>query len=291
MNDDLHRHERLLRALAYRMLGSVQDAEEVVQETFVRALEKPPARDRPVRPWLVRVAMNLCRDRLRRRKAAPWRGPWLPEPALLEHVDPHLGPDSQVEAGRMASYAWMVALEVLTPSQRAVVVLREVLEHDVRTTAQMLEMSPAAVRAAHARARKALVRPVDGGADVQQGAFERLLGAFYAGDVEAIAATMVPDVCLQSDANGRYHAAGRPVVGAMRVAKFLLNIVRMSGGGASIRLVPVVGGLALVVELAEPQPKKAPVSAVLLELDGDGQIVGLFNVLLPEKLTALGVGG
>ena len=88
----LDAHRPLLEALAYRMLGSLSEAEEVVQDAFVRALTRPPDRDRPVRPWLVRVTCNLARDRLRRRRVRAYHGPWLPEPVAVPPTDPAADP-------------------------------------------------------------------------------------------------------------------------------------------------------------------------------------------------------
>lgn len=278
---ELSEHRSYLQRLAYRMLGTLEDAEEVVQETMVRALERRPDEDRPLRPWLTRVAMNLSRDRLRRRKRAPWRGVWLPEPV----EDP--GPDAVVEAGRMASYAWMVALEVLTPSQRAVVVLREVFEHDAATTAEILQTTPASVRAMHARARRALARPVETSAAAHNRAFQKLLTALYSGDESLLAEVMLPDVRYVSDANGRYQAAGIPVMGRDRVVRLLLGLSKGLDADTDVGFVPVNGGIAMVVRRRAPQRRQSPVAATMLELDEEGRIVTMYTQLLPEKLRVL----
>src|SRR4051812_24004854 len=120
-----------LWGLCYRMTGNAADAEEVVQETFVKMLEKPPRdTENPLRPWLVRVAMNLCRDLLRRRRRAPYTGPWLPPPAPTEDLatNPRSEPKTALEDSPAARYdtlesvsvAFLLALEALTPAQRAV---------------------------------------------------------------------------------------------------------------------------------------------------------------------------
>ena len=135
-----------LWGLCYRMTGCAADAEDIVQETFTRALERPPARTSdPWRPWLVRVAMNLARDQLRRRRRQRYIGPWLPSPietgdeVAVPAVEPALA-GGDTTAGRYdvlesVSFAFLIALEALTPQQRAVLLLRCVFDYDVRETA------------------------------------------------------------------------------------------------------------------------------------------------------------
>ena len=153
-----------LWGLCYRMTGCAADAEDIVQETFVRALERPPARQEdPWRPWLVRVAMNLARDLLRRRRRRAYVGPWLPSPietgdeAAMPAVEPTLS-GGDTTAGRYdvlesVSFAFLIALEALTPQQRAVLLLRDVFDYDVRETADALGISASSVKVTHHRAR------------------------------------------------------------------------------------------------------------------------------------------
>ena len=150
---------RFLFGLCYRMTGSAADADDLVQETFARALARPPARtDEPWRPWLVRVALNLARDELRRRKRRAYKGPWLPEPVDdAELVEPSHEPASttgRYELLESVSFAFLLALEALTPAQRAVLLLRDVFEYTGAETAEALGLSEANVRRAPApRAR------------------------------------------------------------------------------------------------------------------------------------------
>ena len=132
-------HERFIWGLCYRMAGNAADADDLAQETFVRAWERPPARtDEPWRPWLVRVAMNLSRDLLRRRKRRGYEGPWLPSPIetgdeftppSYEPVDEEGNPAARYDMLESASFAFLLALEALTPAQRAVLLLRLSLIH------------------------------------------------------------------------------------------------------------------------------------------------------------------
>ena len=146
-------HRPLLWGLAYRITGSAADADDIAQEALARALEHQP--DEP-RPWMYKVAANLARDQLRRRRRAPYRGPWLPEP--VADADDRLG------LRQSASMAMLLAMERLRPTQRAVLVLRDAMELDAAETARLLGMSEGNVRVTHHRARKVMgeVSPPEG---------------------------------------------------------------------------------------------------------------------------------
>jgi RNA polymerase sigma-70 factor (ECF subfamily) len=149
------------------MTGSAADADDLVQDTFTRALARPPAdTSRPWRPWLTRVALNLSRDHLRRRRRAPWVGPWLPAPIETEPVEAFLAEEERAyepactegryELLESVSIAFLTALEALTPAQRAVLLLRDVFGYSGRETAEALELAEANVRQTLRRARAAL---------------------------------------------------------------------------------------------------------------------------------------
>ena len=138
-------HGRFVWGLCYRMTGSATDADDLLQETFARALASPP-RDTsaPWRPWLVRVAVNLARDRLRRRKRTPYVGPWLPAPIETgEQVAEGLDPEHRYGLLESVTFAFLMACEALTPRQRAVLLLRDVLDYSVEETARALAMGAA----------------------------------------------------------------------------------------------------------------------------------------------------
>ena len=154
MIEPLYReHASKVRALAYRMTGSAADAEEITQESFTRALTSPPP-DGVSRNWLLSVAANLSRDRLRRRKRAAYVGPWLP--SAVEAEADASDPESRYGLRESASFAFLLALEPLSLRQRAVLLLRDVFDLSVEETAAALEMSAGAVRVMHHRARAAL---------------------------------------------------------------------------------------------------------------------------------------
>src|SRR6476646_10200054 len=143
--------KRFLWGRGYRMTGSAADADDIVQDTFVKALEKPPIDlDAPLRPWLVKVALNLSRDQLRRRRRREYFGPWLPSPVVTEgdgplRMDeptaPELSPVARYDLMESVTIAFLLALEALTPTQRAVLLLREVFEYSTSEAAKTLEMT------------------------------------------------------------------------------------------------------------------------------------------------------
>ncbi len=164
--DVFQAHRRFIWGLCYRMTGSAADADDLMQETFLTAIRNPPRRtDEPWRPWLVRVAINLSRDLLRRRRRRDYVGQWLPSPietgeevevASFEPVDPDGNPAAGYELLESVSYAFLVALEALTPTQRAVLLLRDVFDYSVNETAEALGMSQPNVKTSHHRARNAM---------------------------------------------------------------------------------------------------------------------------------------
>lgn len=289
----LETHRGALQSVSYRMLGSVQEAEEVVQDTFLRAMTHPPAdTSRPWRPWLVRVATNLCRDRLRRRRASPYRGPWLPEPATAAWIDPDPGPEARVMRAASASYAWLVAAEALTPEQRAAWVLREVFELDMDDVAGALDCSRPAARALLYRARQRLAASTQAelGSEGHAEAFAALMTALLTGDEAGLRAALAPDVAAVSDADGRYHAAGVPVQGAARVAKLLQGLHRQGAADGQWAMVELHGQPAFVVERSAPAPGWAPRAVMLLGLDAQGRIARIWTVLADPKLHGVPFG-
>src|SRR5688500_9082162 len=165
-------NQRFLWGLSYRMTGSAADADDVCQETFIRLMQKPPANtEEPLRPWLVRVAVNLSRDVLRRRKRQGYIGQWLPSPFETENNEDVFenldfqdvnasansnNPSTRYEMLESISFAFLLALEVLTPTQRAVLLLRDVFDFNVAETADVLKMTGQNVKTTHHRARRTM---------------------------------------------------------------------------------------------------------------------------------------
>ncbi len=254
------------------------EADEVVQEAFVRAIRAAPDPSRPLRPWLVRVTVNLARDRLRRRRRASYAGAWLPQPVADDAPGAEL-----LEA---VSYALLVALERLTPTQRAVWLLREVMDLDTAEAADVLEVQPGSVKVALHRARRALdgaaSEPVDPATGLA--AVGALAQAILAGDVAAVVELLADDVVATSDGGGVFHAARVPVVGAERVARLLIGLAHKAPD--ALFEAASVGGLPGVwVRWPTAPDGFAPASLSLFDVR-DGRVVAVYTVLEPGKLPA-----
>jgi RNA polymerase sigma-70 factor (ECF subfamily) len=282
------------------MTGSSADAEDIVQETFRRAIERPPRNtDQPWAPWLVRVATNLARDALRRRKRRGYVGPWLPAP--IETTDEPPSAELPSTEGRYdlmesVTFAFLLALEVLTPRQRAVLLLRDVFDFSVEETGRALRMSEANVKTTLHRARHAMEpydhqRSIPNAARQQQTeqALSQFLALLVAQDVAGIEAMLAKDVVTLSDGGGEFHAALLPVRGRSKVARFYLNLARKAGGaGPALVELRRLNGLPAVVLRGTPyHPKVADRVVIGIDLDGDGAISRIHTVIATPKLTAV----
>jgi len=302
--DAFRAHERFLWGLTYRMTGSAADADDVVQETFVRALARPPRRwTDPWRPWLVRVAMNVARDALRRRRRQPYAGPWLPSPietdgepgayeAVLTGADGRpVTTEGRYDLLESVSFAFLLALEALTPRQRAVLLLRDVFDYSVRETADALHMSEPNVKTTHHRARRAMADydrtrlPVDAARqDATRDMLGKFLAALYEEDVRPMEDLLAADVRALNDGGGEFIAARKPVVGRAKVAHFYRKITRIGGVGAVPRLTTLNGLPGLVIENPRAPEGVARRIVALIDLDADGGIRRIYNVLATPKL-------
>ncbi|HEY8459771.1 MAG TPA: sigma-70 family RNA polymerase sigma factor [Blastocatellia bacterium] len=298
-------HERFIWGLCYRMTGNAADADDLAQETFVRAWERPPQRtDEPWRPWLVAVAMNLSRDLLRRRKRQRYEGPWLPSPIetgdeaappSYEPVDEEGNPAARYDMLESASFAFLLALEALTPAQRAVLLLRDVLDYSVKETADALGVSESNVKTTHHRARKAMRdydrerRPPTRSLQEQtRRVMERFFNCLFNGDAAGVEALLSEDARHLADGGGEFIAARLPVIGRRKVALLNLRLVELRPEVARITWRMFNGLPAIVTELAPPIAEKyPPLIVTTCELDAAGNIKRIFNVLASRKLTAV----
>ncbi|MGP3963438.1 RNA polymerase sigma-70 factor [Nonomuraea sp. 3N208] len=268
-------HRNLLFTVAYELLGSAADAEDVLQETWLRWTNVDLDTVRDQRAYLVRITTRQALSRLRTlgRRKESYVGPWLPEPLL---TTPDVAED--VELADSVSMAMLLVLETLTPTERAVFVLREVFALDYDEIAEAVDKSPAAVRqiAHRARAHVAARRPrgVVSPAEAR-GALEAFQRAVETGDLQRLVDILAPDVVLLSDGGGVVQAALAPVVGAGRVADVLGRIA----GTASLRTAQVNGYPALIIRL------NGEVDTVVAVRIDDGLITGLYAVRNPEKLS------
>jgi RNA polymerase sigma-70 factor (ECF subfamily) len=293
---------RFLWGLGYRLTGCAADADDLVQETFVRAMQRPPERmDEPLRPWLVRVALNLGRGLLRRRRRRGYAGPWLPspietaeeEPPAHEPSDPRLDVEGSYELMESVSFAFLLALEALTPTQRAVLLLRDVFDYTVREASEALDMTEPNVKTTHHRARRAM-RDYDRRRSFptreRQARTRAALESFLAGlierDVGAIEKVLAADVRSIHDGGGEYVAARRPVIGRDKVTRLYLGLAPLRTL-ASIEVRMLNGLPAFVIEFADRHPRQADRVVTRCEVDDEGRISAIHTILASRKLTAV----
>ncbi len=232
MVDSFETYRAYLFSIAYRMLGTTMDAEDMVQETYIRYRATPPDAIASLKAFLTTILTRLCMDQLHlaRRQRETYLGPWLPEPisdvAALEAANP----EERVAAEESVSLAFLVLLEQLQPVERAVFLLREVFEYDYADIATFLGKSEMACRQAFSRARKRLVdhRPrFPASRETHQQMLVSFLQAVQAGDMDALLAMLSADVTLWADGGGKIKgAATRPVSGNVAVARFSIGATR-----------------------------------------------------------------
>jgi RNA polymerase sigma-70 factor (ECF subfamily) len=292
---------RRLWGLAYRLTGSSEDAEDVVQEAFVRLVARPP--ETPVEelgPWLARVATNLGIDALRRRRRRAYAGPWLPSPVedadeIEGHASESPDPEARYGLAESATYAFLLALEALTPRQRAVLLLRDVLGHSAREAADLVGSSEGSVRVLHLRARRALAEyderrclPTPELRERHRAALQRFLDCLLADDARGLEALLAESAQTVTDAAGEYTALATPLVGRERVARLYLVAARNRRAAGSRTEIRLVNGLpAALVTLERPVRRQAPRTLLRCELDAEGRIRLVQAVLAPQKLAAL----
>jgi RNA polymerase sigma-70 factor (TIGR02957 family) len=287
-------HRDLLISVAYRVLGSVTDAEDTVQEAWLRWSKVDPAEVSTPRAFLVRVTTRLAIDRLRRAKSRreSYVGPWLPEPVLTGY-----DVAEDVVLAESVSMAMLVVLETLSPLERAVFVLREAFGMPYAEIGEVIGRKEEAVRQLARRARDHVQerRPrFEADQTEQRRVTERFLEATSSGDLEALMGVLAPGVTLVADGGGRALAPRRPVRGAEKVARFLLAVAteeKMARFLESIGAEPVpdlgvhpaqVNGGTGVVITSEDRP----ITALVLDV-ADGAVQTIHLVANPEKLAGV----
>jgi RNA polymerase sigma-70 factor (ECF subfamily) len=266
-------------------------------------MKSPPARtDEPWRPWLVRVAINLSRDLLRQRKRQVYEGVWLPspietEPPAFDPPDESGNPATRYDLLESVSYAFLLALEALTPTQRAVLLLRDVFDYSVNETAQALAMSEANVKTTLHRARKTMQsydharRPLTQTLQAQvQQTLQKFLQYLSNHDVASAEALLAANVRHTSDGGGEFHAARVPIVGREKVLLFnsrLLQIAAAHSYEVHSEWRVLNGLPAVVFEIPNIPAGFASRTVLLCQLDANGQIAQLHSVLASRKLTAI----
>ncbi|MEU9183700.1 RNA polymerase sigma-70 factor [Streptomyces sp. NPDC048484] len=281
-------HRPVLMGVAYRMLGRVADAEDVVQEAWLRWSGADRSDVREPRGYLVRVATRLAIDRLRQaqsRKEA-YVGPWLPEPYVTDFGDTVADTAERAVLADSVSLAVLVVLESLSPLERAVFVLREAFGYPYADIAVTLDRSESAVRQLAGRARRHVeekrpryvVDPVE-----QRALTERFLAAAAEGDLAGLMSVLAPDVRLVGDSGGLAQAPLRVIESADKVGRFVEGITRKGLADASFRFLEVNGGPALLV-LSGGKPDSIIQLGVV-----DGRIQCVYIIRNPEKLLSLAV--
>ena len=283
-------HRNLLFAIAYRLLGSAADAEDVVQDAWFKWSAADRAQVLDPKAYLARIVSNLAMDRLRstRRQRETYVGPWLPEPILTQ-----ADATEDVATAESVSLAMLVVLETLSPLERAVFVLKDVFDFSFAEIAEAVDRSESAVRQAGHRARNHIQarRPRFETDRVKRRAVtERFFAATTGGDINALMELLAPDVTLWTDGGGKVRQAMRPVIGAEKVARWIAGTITRPYEGVEIadmtaEVVDINGGPGIVIRGAG-----RTIATLTVDLDDDGRIVTIHNVANPDKLHAIADG-
>lgn len=274
-------HRPRLFAIAYRMLGSVMEAEDVVQESYLRFMATPMAEIKSPKAFLTTVTTRLCLDQLKSARAQRehYVGPWLPEPLLTTE-----SPADIVDRHETISLAFLVLLESLAPVERAIFLLREVFDYDYAEIAQIVDKSEANCRQLYHRAKQYLTERRPRFAPTraaQEQLLTRFLQAVAGGQVDELTNLLADDVTVWSDGGGKTRAATRPVAGSERVAKLLLGFNRFRTERSRAEFAEVNGSLAILLWEGETL-----INVMNIASDGE-RIYEVHNVLNPDKLQHL----
>lgn len=301
-------NRRYLWAICYRMTGNSADADDIVQETFVRALNNPasaaPADEAGWRPWLVHVAVNICRDQLRRRRRRGYTGPWLPTPIADGGVADEVrgepvastscSPEARYELYESISCAFLTALEALTPAQRAVLLLRDVFDYSTEEAAQVLQMTTSNIKVTLHRARKLMrdyerhrIMPAAARQEMTRRALERFLALLADRDIAGLESLLAEDAVVISDGGGEVTALLAPMQGRDQVLRLLSRLNEVYQDSTDSRLCRLNGEPAILFQRQKVRPGHAARYTLQCELDTAGHIHKLFFVFAPSKLTAV----
>ena len=287
---DFELHRAPLRGLAYRMLGSAADAEDILQDAWLRWHEAGDAAIENTRAYLTRIVTHLCLDRLKSAQVRRERyvGEWLPEPLLASLDGYQPGPEIAHEFAHDLSFALLRTLATLSPLERAAFLLHDVFDVDFNTIASTLARDAAACRQLASRARQH-IRAARPRFEPKAEDGERLAAAFVAaiahGDLEGLTRVLADDAVFYSDGGGKVAALLHPLHGGARVAKAMIGFARNYPSGALRAAITPVNGMAgVLVSDAQGQV----VQTIAFEIDGQARIAAIYVQRNPDKLRHIG---
>ncbi len=286
--DTFLQQQRMLRRLAYRMLGSVSLAEDAVQETWLRWHAIDPACIDVPQAWLVTTLSRICIDELRsaRHQRELYASPWLPEPLASDDC---ANPATAAERHSDISMAFLLLLERLSPEERVAFLLQEIFDNDYRNIARIMDKSEAACRQLVHRARERLRQDkprFQADATRRQELLQLFAGALFSSDARALLSALAPDVTLISDGGGKVKAASKPVHGSRVVSRLLLGTRKLQAADSYILFQEING---------EPGIAGYHVDGTLyfvmqFAVDQQNGICGVYIVNNPDKLAAMAAG-
>ena len=285
--DPFEEYRSLLFAIAYRMLGSAMEAEDIVQEAYLRYRATPPESIRTLKSFLTTIVHHLCIDHLKSAQARreSYIGPWLPEPVITGDGASLLSPLRQITDRESISMAFLVLLESLSPLERAVFLLREVFDYEYAEIAQISGRDEATCRQLFSRAKKHISehRPrFPASPEVHADMVGRFMEACLAGDMNGLMSLLAEDVTSWSDGGGKVSGAARyPVQGRDKVARSIIGLLSHVPEGTTVEVIEANGFPALLVRVTGQV-----VSVLMLEVAGD-VIHAVRAVANPDKLANL----
>jgi RNA polymerase sigma-70 factor (ECF subfamily) len=287
MVESFESYRPYLFAIAYRMLGSAMDGEDMVQETYLRSQGTPPETIRSLKAYLTTILTRLCMDQLQlvRRKRELYVGPWLPEPILTAPTPASEDPAERIDREESISLAFLALLEQLQPFERAVFLLREVFAYEFAEIATMLDKSEVACRRSFSRAKKHLSehRPrFPASPDTHRQMLTGFLQAAQGGDMIPLMDLLAENVTLWADAGGKIkQAALRPIVGRDAVARFSLGTVRFLPEDSRVELAEVNGQAAVIIRTSGQ-------ALFVLSIEVEAERIQAIRIIAnPEKLARI----
>ena len=285
--DPFEEYRSLLFAVAYRMLGSAMEAEDMVQEAYLRYRATPPESIRTLKSFLTTIVHHLCIDHLKSAQVQRenYVGPWLPEPIMTGDGASLMSPIRQIAERESISLAFLVLLESLSPLERAVFLLREVFDYEYAEIAQITGRNEAACRQLFSRAKKHIKEhrprfPASPKAHAKM--VGRFMEAWIAADIDGLMSLLAEDVTVCSDSGGKVSgAARRPVQGRDKVAQGIIGLLSRVPEGTTVEVIEANGLPALLVRV-----KGQIVSLLTLEVEGDF-IRAMRTIINPDKLAHL----